>query len=111
MAIEYIVISMVIEIIREVSDFPGGPGVKNPHANGWCMGWIPGPGRSHTLWGNHACAPQPLKPGHLEPMLCNRRRHRKESPCTATRERPLLPATKARTHQQTQSSQNKKVNI
>ena len=111
MAIEYIVISMVIEIRREVSDFPGGPGVKNPHANGQCMGWTPGPGRPHTQWGNHARAPQLLKPGHPEPMLCNRRRQRKESPCTAARERPLLPATKARTHQQTQSSRNKKVNI
>ena len=42
------------------------------------------------LRGNHACVPQLLKPGHLEPMLCNRRRPCKEGPCTAARERPLL---------------------
>ena len=89
---------MVIEIRRKISDFPGGPGVKNPQANAGCMGWIPGPGRFHMLWGNQACTPQLLRPGHLEPMLCNKRRHCKQSPCTATREWPLLTATKACTH-------------
>ena len=35
-----------------VEDFPGGPVVRNPPANARDMGSIPGPGRSHMLWGN-----------------------------------------------------------
>ena len=30
------------------SDFPGGPAVRNPSANAWDMGSIPGPGRFHV---------------------------------------------------------------
>ena len=33
-------------------DFPGGPVVKNLPANAGHRGSIPGPGISHTLWGN-----------------------------------------------------------
>ena len=33
-------------------DFPHDPAVKNPPANAGDMGWTPGPGRSHMLWGN-----------------------------------------------------------
>ena len=32
-------------------DFPGDPVVKNPPANAGGLGSIPGPGRSHMLWG------------------------------------------------------------
>ena len=31
---------------------PGGPVVKNPPDKAGDMGLIPGPGRSHMLWGN-----------------------------------------------------------
>ena len=33
-------------------DFPGGPVGKNLPAKAADMGLIPGPGRSHMLWGN-----------------------------------------------------------
>ena len=33
-------------------DFPGGPVVKNLPAKAADLGLIPGPGRSHMLWGN-----------------------------------------------------------
>ena len=33
-------------------DFPGGAVVKNPPANAGDTGSSPGPGRSHTPWGN-----------------------------------------------------------
>ena len=32
--------------------FPGGPVVEKPPASAGDMGLIPGPGRSHMLWGN-----------------------------------------------------------
>ena len=35
---------------EDVSDFPGGPVVKNPPANAGDRGSIPGPGRSHVPW-------------------------------------------------------------
>ena len=37
---------------NEAWDFSGGPVVKNLHANAWDLGLIPGPGRSHVVWGN-----------------------------------------------------------
>ena len=36
----------------ETREFPGGPVVKNPPASAEDTGSIPGPGRSHVLWGN-----------------------------------------------------------
>ena len=35
-----------------IEDFPGGPLVKNPPANGEDMGLIPGPARFHMLQGD-----------------------------------------------------------
>ena len=35
-----------------VVGFPGGPVVKNLPASAGNTGSIPGPGRSHTQWGN-----------------------------------------------------------
>ena len=53
---------------------------------------------SHNYW---ALAPQLLKPTRLEPMLCNKRSHRKRSPCTATKSSPPpLQLEKACTQQQ-----------
>ena len=78
--------------------FPNGSVVKNAPANA-DVGLILGPGGSHTLWGNKACAPQLvshalepgscnygahvpqlLKPTHLVPIVCNRRSHSDEKP-------------------------------
>ena len=36
----------------QCQDFPDGPMVKNPPAKAGDTGSIPGPGRSHVLWGN-----------------------------------------------------------
>ena len=38
--------------------------------------------------------PQPPAPGRLEPELCYQRSHHSEKPSPATREQPLLPATR-----------------
>ena len=43
-----------------ISDFPGGPVVKNPPANAEDTGLLPGLGRSHMPWSNKAGAPQLL---------------------------------------------------
>ena len=43
-------------------DFPSGPGIKNPPANVWNMGSVPGPGRFHMPQGKQAHAPTCLKP-------------------------------------------------
>ena len=53
-----------------VRDFPGGPMVKDPHANAGDTGSIPGPGRFHMLRGDKTHAPHLLSLGALEPMLC-----------------------------------------
>ena len=37
---------------KERKKFPGGPMIKNPLVNARDTGWIPGLGRSHTLWSN-----------------------------------------------------------
>ena len=61
------------QIRRDVLDFPGGPVGKNLPANAGDVGWIHGPGRSHTRqvspWAtatetslSRACAPQQEKP-------------------------------------------------
>ena len=65
------------QIRRDVLDFPGGPVGKNLPANAADVGWIPGPGRSHTRqlspWAtatetshSRACAPQQEKPPQRE---------------------------------------------
>ena len=65
------------QIRRDVLDFPGGPVGKNLPANAGDVGWIPGPGRSHTRqlspWAtatetshSRACAPQQEKPPQRE---------------------------------------------
>ena len=36
----------------QTGEFPGGPVVKNLPASEEDTGSIPGPGRSHVLWGN-----------------------------------------------------------
>ena len=61
-------------------DSPGGPVVKNLPVNAGDTGSIPGPGRSHMPLGNQALVMQLLKPGRLEPRLCNRRSHGNEEP-------------------------------
>ena len=55
--------------------FPGGAVVKNPPANAEDTGSIPGPGRSHTLRSNEACAPQllSLRSRTYEPQLLSLR--------------------------------------
>ena len=86
--------------------FPGGAVVKNPPANAEDTGSSPGPGRSHVLRSNSACAPQLLslrsrahepqllKPVCLEPVLCNKRSHRNEKPAHSNKEQPPLAATR-----------------
>ena len=69
-----------------MSGFPGGAVVKNPPANARDMGSSPGPGKSHMPRSNKARAPQLLKPARLEPVLCNRRRHRNEKPAHRNKE-------------------------
>ena len=53
---------------------------------------------------------QLLKPGHLEPMFCNKRSHRSEKPVHHKKEQPLLAATResSRAATETQRSQKKK---
>ena len=75
-------------------DFPGGTVVENLSANAGDTGLIPGPGRSHMLRSNWACAPQLLKPARLEPVLRNKRRHRHEKPVHRNEEWPPLAATR-----------------
>ena len=58
-------------IEKSVSDFPGGPVVKNMPANAEDTDSIPGPRRRHMLW-DYSRAPQLLKPAHLEPVLHKR---------------------------------------
>ena len=42
----------VVEVQRQLQDFPGGPVVKNPPANASDTGLISGLGRVHMPWGN-----------------------------------------------------------
>ena len=82
--------------------FPGGAVNSNPPANAGDVGSIPGPGRlhicratksvHHSYW---SLVMQLLKPVQLEPMLRNKRHHRREklaswswrvAPLAATRE-------------------------
>ena len=69
---------LITELIT--GDFPGGAVVKNPPANVGDMGSSPGPGRSHMLRSNKACAPQllSLRSRACEPQLL--------SPCGTTAE-------------------------
>ena len=60
--------------------FACGAVVENPPANARDTGSSPGPGRSHMPRSNKAREPQPLKPAHLEPVLCNKRSHHNEKP-------------------------------
>ena len=55
--------------------FPGGAVVKNPPANAWDMGSIPGPGRSHMSRNNEARVPQlpTLRSRAREPQLLSPR--------------------------------------
>ena len=48
-----------------------GSVVKKPPAGAEDTGSIPGPGRSHMLWGKKAWLPQLLEPECLEPTLRN----------------------------------------
>ena len=64
-------------------DFSGGSVGKNLPAKGGNTGSVPGLGRFHTTWSNHACVPQLLSPASrvrelqllkrtcVQPMLCN----------------------------------------
>ena len=47
------------------------------------MGSIPGLGRFHMP---QVCAPEWLKPVHLEPVLCNKRSHHNEKPAHRSEE-------------------------
>ena len=70
---------------------PGGPVVENPPANVGNTGLIPGPGRFHMQQGNDTHKPQLPKPSHLEPLLCNKRRHCSEKPSQWTKISFLSP--------------------
>ena len=63
-------------------DFLGGTVVKNPPANAEDTGSSLGPGISHMLW----CTTTPVR---LEPVLCNKRSHRKKP--THSSEDPTQP--------------------
>ena len=65
--------------------FPGGSVVKNLPANTGDTGLIPGRGRSHMLQSKKVCAPQSLKPAHLEPVPCNKKTTARGSPHTAAK--------------------------
>ena len=67
-------------------NFPGGPVDKNSFANAGGTGLIPGLGRFHMPWGNHAPVPQLLKPMLPEPVLGNY----SVAPLPATRESPCV---------------------
>ena len=101
---------------RGLLGFLGYSVVKNPPANMGGMSLIPDPGKSHILWSKYAQTPQPLS-------LCSRARscdywiHMSWSPCSATtediimrnpcaatREQPLLPATREKPTQQQRPS-------
>ena len=56
---------------RVMEGFPGGSVAKNLPTNAGDTGSIPGPGRSHMLWGKKAWLPQLLEPECLEPKLRN----------------------------------------
>ena len=89
-------------IVLKIQDFPGGALVGSPPANAGDTGSSPGPGGSHMPWSNWARAPQllslcsrahepqGLKPGHLEPVLCNKRGHHNEKSAHSGEEQPLL---------------------
>ena len=71
--------------------FPGGAVDKNLPANARDKGSVSGPGRFHTPWSREACAPQFLKPAHLEPVLHNQRSHYKEKYTYHNEEWPRSP--------------------
>ena len=71
-------------------DFPGGPLVKNLPANAEDMSSVPGLGRSPMPQSPHATTTEPRIP---ELMLC-----KNGAPSTATREQPLLVATRESLH-------------
>ena len=92
----------------EERGLPGGSGVSSLPARAGDTGLVPGPGKSHMLWGKKAHAPQLLSlcsrawelqllsphgsPRALERMLHTKRRHRNEKPCTPQLESsPLSP--------------------
>ena len=64
----------------DLTDFPGGPVVKNLPANAGGMGLIPSRGRFHILQSNQACTPQLLSLHALELVLCSKRNHCSEKP-------------------------------
>ena len=55
---------------EEVSDFPGGPVVKNPPANTGDTGSIPGLGRFHMARATKPVLQSP-RAATTEPMSCN----------------------------------------
>ena len=65
MASAWNVAATLPKINHTTLDFPSGSVVKNPPANAGHTGLIPSPGRSYTLQGNQACAPQLLSPQDL----------------------------------------------
>ena len=73
--------------------FPGGTMVKNPPANAGDTGSSPGPGRAHMPRSSWACAPQLLKPKHLETMLRNKRSHCNVKPASSSKD-PTQPKKK-----------------
>ena len=72
---------------------PGGPVLRNLHANAGDMGLIPGLGRFHMPQSNSAGELQLLKPVRPEPVLCSKRSHRNEEPARHNEEWPLFAAT------------------
>ena len=113
-------ISKGLEFELRIGGFPGGAVVKNPPAKAGDTGLSPGPGRSHTPQSNSAHSPQLLslhsraqepqllKPASLEPMLCNKRRHRNEKPTHRNKEWPPLVTTRESLHAATKAQCSQK---
>ena len=84
-------------------DFSGGTVGKNLPAKGGNTGSIPGLGRFHMTWSNHACVPQLLspnsrvqelqllKPTCVKPLLCNEKATTMRSLSIAVKSSPHLP--------------------
>ena len=72
-------------------DLPGGAVGKSLPASAGDTGSIPGLGRSHTQQSNEVHTPQPPKPVHREPVLCNKRSQGNAKPTCHNDEWPPLP--------------------
>jgi len=67
---------------------------KNLPGDTGVTGSIPGLGRVHMSRSNQARVPQPLKPINLEPVLRNKRSHRREKLVHPSQEQPPFDGTR-----------------